>query len=265
MEVRGVALDSRRFYTRKAWVQNTSLNDGSSGTCREVEVGLVGLHIAHKTKSSPQWIWASFEHVDNVPLSGTRGSATFNDGSVFPTPKTPPSCLDAPLPNKPWDPGFIPCFLDKKQLINVDRREPIAPEIEEINRAWQQKLKGTWAHYQLTVVQWPWDNYNPTLTGPEALPTPPCYYRPTNTNLVNSIMETYNQPQISTCPIPPPKEHVAFTCMGCHGRTRSTDFIWALALNNNRSSAPFNTLSDNRDQALKLLEQLMRYRLEGRN
>ena len=28
-------------------------------------MGLVGLHIAHKTQHAPQWIWSTFEQVDN--------------------------------------------------------------------------------------------------------------------------------------------------------------------------------------------------------
>ena len=35
------------------------------GGWREVTVGLVGMHISHKSRSSPQWIWATFEQVDN--------------------------------------------------------------------------------------------------------------------------------------------------------------------------------------------------------
>jgi hypothetical protein len=33
----------------------------------------VGLHIARKVASSPKWIWATFEHEDNVPAAGTDG------------------------------------------------------------------------------------------------------------------------------------------------------------------------------------------------
>jgi len=36
-------------------------------TCELQEVGLVGIHIAVKTFWAPQWIWTTFEHIDNVP------------------------------------------------------------------------------------------------------------------------------------------------------------------------------------------------------
>lgn len=36
-------------------------------TCEVAEVGLVGFHIGVKTFWAPQWIWPTFEHIDNVP------------------------------------------------------------------------------------------------------------------------------------------------------------------------------------------------------
>jgi hypothetical protein len=41
--------------------------------CTDITVGLVGLHIARKVASSPKWIWATFEHEDNVPPAGSDG------------------------------------------------------------------------------------------------------------------------------------------------------------------------------------------------
>jgi hypothetical protein len=35
---------------------------------RKVTVGLVGMHIGHKSKTSPQWIWSTFEQVDNLDV-----------------------------------------------------------------------------------------------------------------------------------------------------------------------------------------------------
>ena len=39
----------------------------SPATCEVAEVGLVGFHIGVKTFWAPQWIWPTFEHIDNVP------------------------------------------------------------------------------------------------------------------------------------------------------------------------------------------------------
>ena len=53
-------------------------------SCEEKKVALVGLHFVHKTKSRPQWIWTTFEHIDNVPdpdQDPTPGKTyTFNNG-----------------------------------------------------------------------------------------------------------------------------------------------------------------------------------------
>ena len=51
---------SSRYLTGQAVLVN-------NGVCSTATVGLVGLHIIHKTVTQPQWIWATFEHVDNVP------------------------------------------------------------------------------------------------------------------------------------------------------------------------------------------------------
>jgi len=52
----------QRLYTRTALVKRAA-GDG----CARLTVGLVGLHIAQKTASRPQWIWSSFEQKDLVP------------------------------------------------------------------------------------------------------------------------------------------------------------------------------------------------------
>src|SRR5262245_11349003 len=51
-----------RYYIRQAYVF-----DYGKKKCVETTVGLVGLHIVRKTEKRQQWIWATFEHLDNVP------------------------------------------------------------------------------------------------------------------------------------------------------------------------------------------------------
>jgi len=52
--------DPARFLVRKAHVVPLT------GTPYTADFGLVGMHIAVKTESSPTWIWATFEQVDNT-------------------------------------------------------------------------------------------------------------------------------------------------------------------------------------------------------
>ena len=63
-------------------------------------VGLVGLHIVQRTPSRPQWIWSTFEQVDNVPPPDyvpprppalPSQTFTFNDGTATPMPNGIPS------------------------------------------------------------------------------------------------------------------------------------------------------------------------------
>ena len=54
-----------RYYRMTAHVLNYK-----TGMCDQRELGLIGFHIVHKTPLRPQWVWSSFEHVDNVPAIG---------------------------------------------------------------------------------------------------------------------------------------------------------------------------------------------------
>jgi hypothetical protein len=45
--------------------------DPITHTCKMQKMGLIGLHIVQKTRTRPQWVWSSFEQIDNVPEPGT--------------------------------------------------------------------------------------------------------------------------------------------------------------------------------------------------
>jgi hypothetical protein len=53
-------VEAGRYYTIQATIQ------GSSGS-QQVLLGLVGFHIVKNTPNHPEFLWASFEHVDNAP------------------------------------------------------------------------------------------------------------------------------------------------------------------------------------------------------
>ena len=55
-----------RYYTQVGLIY-TPAGNSSPESCRLSKVGLVGLHVVRKTFRAPQWIWATFEHADNVP------------------------------------------------------------------------------------------------------------------------------------------------------------------------------------------------------
>src|SRR5579862_2377438 len=79
-----------RFYTRPAWVYEPDLAAADpANPCVQKTIGLVALHIVQKTPTRPQWIWTTFEHVDNVPPSSGQ-PMSFNDGSGAAMPASNP-------------------------------------------------------------------------------------------------------------------------------------------------------------------------------
>jgi hypothetical protein len=140
-----------RYYTMPAVVLE-------NGVEKSVTVGLAGLHIITKTPNAPQWIWSTFEQVDNVPGDSPIGAAPWSYNN--PASATPPN-----TETKPGTPT------------QVERYKKDLPEA--INTRWQQALAGTpWQYYQLIGAQYPIKNPEPD-------------------QLANVVMETYIQPQSS--------------------------------------------------------------------
>lgn len=206
--------DHSRFYFREALVQ-----EPFSGTCHPKKVGLVGFHIAHKTKQSPQWLWASFEHAGNVPLLGEKRKTTFNDGA-------------GTIGEHPPESAWIP-IKEIPAPYNVARVKDIPEPIKILNKKWQKELsRSVWAHYELVAVQWPVERKREDLKGvgrPGGVyPSPPCTFGG-EVNVANSVIETFMQRHI-TCP----KD---LTCMSCHNKVRNYDFIWSIPLANQEKHA----------------------------
>jgi len=202
-----------RFLTMQAFVP-----DATTAThWRKVTVGLVGMHIAHKTASSPQWIWSTFEQVDNLQGGGLAHpkikASFFNPATPTALVNTQPDTKIQPLPPT-----------------QVLRAIPIPPDKEALNHQVQQILAAQHSvlqYYQLIDTQWP--------TDPGAYPTPPgdanlpdaiankSGGRPTPVYLTNMTMETYfqqgNQPAYQQEENAPQTVAMAFgteSCMGCH-------------------------------------------------
>src|SRR5262249_10890386 len=109
MDMTGVP-NRQRYYTRTAWVLNEFT---SPPTCTQITVGLVGLHIVQKTMSRPEWIWSTFEQIDNV-VGSSPGPFNYHDGSGTHMPLTNPDPFQIPAPPNPT-------------IFNVERITPINP------------------------------------------------------------------------------------------------------------------------------------------
>jgi hypothetical protein len=199
--------DGSRYYV----VHNAQVFDGKK--CVFQDVALVGLHIVTKTYSRRQWIWSTFEHVDNVPPKTSEPEPpanvpfSFNNGGL-------PKALDPAAPPPPVTPMN---FQDNPSPMQVVRKYPIDDRIMKTNHDYWglEGIKGTiWQNYMLVLTQWP------TTSNP-AGPTNPGEPWPGRTfNLSNATMETYLQDARPDGSFP--------SCMGCHGRSNANgrDFVW---------------------------------------
>lgn len=186
--------DPNKYYVREA-LSYTPGPDGTEGSCKPVNVGLVGLHIAHKSFWSPQWVWSTFEHVDNAPTAGQAVKPVVNGQTPYgfynaDTAKLQPAIDDCRvqrpgiIPNKKsqWyrensdacpnlqmiansHPGPAgqeansPTQNDDKLTPNqVTRIEPITSS--PLNAGYQQKLKAMGSvlqYFELANTQWPFN------------------------------------------------------------------------------------------------------------
>jgi len=203
------------------------------------DLALVGLHIVVRTPNSPQGVWASFEHVDNVPPVGL-GDAREPDardegfGFAFNDPKRPQREI---WPPQGWR-AAAPVSLDNPPSVTPTpsqaiRKHPVRHEIMQTNRAYwalPEVAGSVWRRYMLVSVQWP------TVASPRGpqndgryfpgLPPEPdskaAKYKVDEAddgrNVANSVMETYRQ-------------DAPASCMACHhavGNARGYDFVGTL-------------------------------------
>ncbi|HEX4955747.1 MAG TPA: hypothetical protein VF017_20360 [Thermoanaerobaculia bacterium] len=168
---------SGKFYTTEGIVYNDDAGTPSPGR-NPVTLGLVGLHVLHKTESEPTWFWATFEHVDNTTKSSYNPSCE----------DCKPNVQTAAQPYKELDDNGRPL----NAPVQVVRTTPIAqadsyaPELSKYYQGLLRDAGSVFQHYELVSVQWAFE------TAMEGAPTP----------LANTVLETYVQPNSS--------------CMGCH-------------------------------------------------
>lgn len=167
--------------------------------CSSVELGLVGMHIIHKTKLQEQWIWSTFEQVDNVrsnklPRSGQTRPSFFD-----------PNCPSAKCPiNRPGAPGH------SSQIM---RECPIPNITEELNSKAQSlvaRQDSVLQYYELVGTQ-----YLANVSGELIPPT-----------LRNTVIEPFATGETSSC-------------IGCHRGAVISPSCQALAEHTNPSSSAY--------------------------
>jgi hypothetical protein len=217
------------------------IEDPVTKTTRTVTVGLVGLHIIRKTIGQQQWVWATFEHIDNSPDEAPNGG--FSPPVLPPNPNQQPSpgyTFFNPNCNPATDKAYkcvhnappTPCLLGtdpaKCQPYNapmqITRLNPVAyrgaqtsPANNATAYAWSLlPANSVFNYYRLIGVQWPQDVKRIVPAGqrlvlPFGNPTPPVSPNPNadpplpaNQILANTALETFQQASDS--------------CLDCHAR-----------------------------------------------
>lgn len=202
-----------RFYRITASTVDYNSNSGASK-----ELGLIGFHIVHKTPMNPQWVWTSFEHVDNVPALG-QTPALGAKYSLFDPGKEPvliPAGAPDPVKASTYlTPAGVPIVAVSGTAVSIPmqvvRELPLHATTELANVRYQAALRGSvWQNYMLVVTQWPTD---PNGFGGAPFPTDP-RGRSSDTVVTNTAMETYFQGSVS--------------CMTCHfeSRREKLDYVF---------------------------------------
>ena len=191
--------DAGRYFTRPTSFALYDDNGKPTGQFEDGTAGLVGLHIITKPPGFPQWIWATFEQVDNV--TGSDGvPASYNNPDCSGPYCDPPN-------QSPIHSGQP--FTSPNQLT---RLTALHPEAVESNARYQAALADTlFQYYHLVTAQYPSDPEDPG--NPLGTPTP-------NVS-ANVTLESYIQDTSS--------------CMACHSTARvpggtltKTDFSFLL-------------------------------------
>ena len=164
-----------------------------------VTVGLVAIHIIRKTPNAQQFVWSTFEHVNNAPSTTDISNKTLKAWyTYFNLACNPASdyykCAQnqAPIPGK--DPYTAP--------VQVVRSSPISNSsvnnIVALNQSvWATiaaaNAKSVFLNYQLVNVLWP--NANTSIPAGATTPLtdgdaqPPLAQQP----VANTVLETYHQ------------------------------------------------------------------------
>lgn len=188
---------------------------------KQVTLGLVALHIAHKLAEAPRWMWSTFEHIRNTPAVDEKGVATLQPGVdylYFDETRNDTSTynkLPKSVNGKSTDQKAI-------QAVTVQKRAQATDQINDQfhNLIRQANKQSVWLNYRLVGTQWPYNDPDPLRVNGPMEPA----------LLANSMLETYHQPTSS--------------CMGCHYKARIlsspsqvsqtksyfADFVWGMAL-----------------------------------
>ena len=218
--------DRSRFHSKQMLVYSpASQNPKYPASCTTKLMGLVGLHIGHKTNSGAQWLWSTFEHVDNVPTEADVASGKLKAKYNYYNPKcTVANCPPNKVPPRPWIPTKVSSFHSQVVRLNQFKGNEFAATSADARNADALKLllgvsaKSVWQNYELISTMWPTNTGKCQATPGDPLGTPAPNF------LANTTLETYIQGMVP---------NVSSNCIECHNNATMTtpvpsDFTYIL-------------------------------------
>jgi len=215
--------DSRYYFI------NQIVYDPVSGSNVKLKLGLVGLHIAQKVGLFPEWVWSSFEQVDNVPPVPSSQAPTAQKPYSFNNGTGTPNTGSSGFFNKPDSTGINQ---DKNSRVRVQVSRlneipttPAGQSTVDLNARYQAAMGNNWLqYYQLVITQWP-TNPGQFKQNSQGGTYPEFSGQPFPVNgCVNTTMETYFQSQSDAAGTG------GNSCMSCHYTANNMDYSWSLLL-----------------------------------
>ncbi len=213
-------VDSGLYYVVPGWIQH------QGGACRQVSLGLTGIHIVSKTPRFPAMLWATFEHRNNAPdCSDTAAQPPLGGAWNFYNPSCTDCTTNTYQPGTPAQvcrmhpqgdsavgtfPGGVDCSVNPNQFACQSKTRQMLAEsteaINDLNASVQalildnpQLINKVWANYELVGNVW-------TVGG-----TVPPYLQAQQGSLsaANTSMETFVQNGVAAVSNP-------YNCLSCH-------------------------------------------------
>jgi hypothetical protein len=207
------------FYTEKSAVPLLINKKGGgiaidpSGKTRPVTVALVGLHVVGVTDNHPEFLWGTFEQVQNAPdlppnMQPNSSDPVSAQGFTFYKANTPANACNAPSPAPSVDPAkqtVAPVTNVFRQFATGNAAPNRTADINAINSGAQgemanmgtfkppQPKETVWANYKLIGTLWLLAN---TLKPDDGNMVPEGVG---SVNLANATLETYFQGQGVSC------------------------------------------------------------------
>ncbi|WP_156338354.1 cytochrome c family protein [Chondromyces crocatus] len=193
--------------------------DAANGKCRTTTLALVGLHILHKTKSQNTWVWATFEHKDNVPAESPPNPANTPPGGYnFYSQSCQPKQVSVPkdcLAKDMTSPVTVGCTANQSPPyylgegcpgpvpIQVTREKVLPSNVQSVNRLAQAAIaeanpKSVWQYYELVNVIWSASPINDSAVPQPAPSRLAGMTSDGNLPVANTTMETYVQGKTCT-------------------------------------------------------------------